>query len=200
MLIIYILASRTSLQASTTPAGPTYPTVQFSSASVMAPSSLIGHSTRMPSGDSSSSSTNLVLANSSLQSQQVVSSMPASVPVQPTTQAMDFDPARPIPTQTYTNQSFSSAIHPMMAAAVSQNYVPVVTLPHSTPPPHVLSQNMAVQPLPTRNTVASSLPSNTNLPMAPTHTPVSGLSAASALSQQTNIYSLCLKLNVRKFF
>lgn len=199
---IELESSRTNSQVPTTPVGPSYPNVQFSTASPsMAPSNMVAHCTRQPSGDASNISSspatnNMVLANSaSLQPQQVGSSIPATVPVQPTTQAMDFDPARPIPTQTYTNQSFSSAIHPMMAAAVSQNYVPVVTLPHAIPPPHVLTQNMVVQPLPPRSTVASSLPSNPNIPMAPTHTPVSGLSAASALSQQTNIYSLCLKLN-----
>lgn len=165
---------------------------------------MVSHCTRQPTGDASNMATNpapnnIVLANSSSLQPQVGSSISA-VPLQQTTQAMDFDPARPIPTQTYTNQSFSSAIHPMMAA-VSQNYVPVVTLPHNIPPQHVLSQNMVVPPMPPRSTVASSLPSNPNLPMAPTHTPVSGLSAAaSALSQQTNIYSLCLKLNVRKVF
>lgn len=172
----------------------------------MAPANMVPQCTRRPSGDSSNMSTNpatnnIVLANSASLQPQVGSSISATVPLQQTTQAMDFDPARPIPTQTYTNQSFSSAIHPMMAAAVSPNYVPVVTLPHTIPPPHVLTQNMVVQPLPPRSTVAAtSLPSNPNLPMAPAHTPVSGLSAASALSQQTtsNIYSLCLKMNVRK--
>lgn len=190
--------------------GPSYPNVQFSSASQsLASSNMVAHCTRQPTGDvsnmpTSPSTTNLVLGNSASlpppPPQQVGSNLSTSVPIQPTTQAVDFDPARPIPTQTYTNQSFSSAIHPMMAAAVSQNYVPVVTLPHAIPPPHVLTQNMVVQPLPPRSTVASTLPSNPNLPMAPTQTPVSGLSAASALSQQTNIYSLCLKLNVRKVF
>ncbi|XP_035233301.1 caprin-1-like isoform X2 [Stegodyphus dumicola] len=135
------------------------------------------HRTRRPSEEAAAMSShpppgtgNLVLPNSaSLQPQQVAQNIPASVPMQPTSQAIDFDPARPIPTQTYTNQSFSSAIHPMMAAAVSQNYVPV-TLSHGIPPQHVLPSNIVVQPLPPRSTVSSMASNPNTLPMTPTHT------------------------------
>lgn len=87
--------------------------------------------------------------------------------------AAHYDPGRPIPTQTYTNQSF----HPMMAPP--QGYAPIS-------PAHVLPANMVVQPMPPRNVVTSANA------MA-----VSGLSAASPVTQQANIYSLCLKMNVR---
>ncbi|XP_054719925.1 caprin-1-like isoform X2 [Uloborus diversus] len=201
---IEVEASCTEPQAASSLPGATYSSVQFSpsSQSMAAAASIVSqHRTRRPSEETMSShpSPNIVLANSASLQQQVGQSIPASVSIPPTTQPIDFDPARPIPTQTYTNQSFSSAVHPMMAA-VTQNYVPVVTLPHSIPPPHVLSSNMAsnlvVQPLPPRSTVASSpLAANPNALSMAAQTSVSGLSAASALSQQANIYSLCLKMN-----
>ncbi|XP_021000917.1 caprin-1 isoform X2 [Parasteatoda tepidariorum] len=85
-----------------------------------------------------------------------VPSPQSSIPpvLQPTTQPIDFDPARPIPTQTYTNQSFTSAIHPMIA--VPPSYVPVT---HSISPAHVLPANMV---LPQRSSVVvtNSLPSS----------------------------------------
>ncbi|KAF8786339.1 caprin-1-like isoform X2 [Argiope bruennichi] len=190
---IEITASSNNQPASTTLPGVSYANVQFTPApqSIAAANIATQHRTRRSSEEAIvlQNHSAAVLNNSApLQQQQLPPQQQQqpqqAIPMQPTTQPADFDPGRPIPTQTFTNQSFSNVVHPMMA--VPQNYVPV-TLPHGISPAHVLPTNMVVPP---RSAV-----SNPNMPMATAHVPVSGLSTASALSQQANFQSLCLKMN-----
>ncbi|CAL1279425.1 unnamed protein product [Larinioides sclopetarius] len=187
---IEIPASSNNQQAPSTLPGVSYANVQFTPTpqSIATVNIATQHRTRRPSEEAAvlQNHSPAVLNNSApLQQQQLPPQQPQqAMPMQPTTQPADFDPGRPIPTQTFTNQSFSNVVHPMMA--VPQNYVPV-TLPHGISPAHVLPTNMVVPP---RSSV-----SNPNMPMAAAHVPVSGLSTASALSQQANFQSLCLKMN-----
>lgn len=95
----------------------------------------------------------------------------------------EYDTGRPIPSQTYTNQSF----HPMMAPP-PQSYAP----PLAMSPAHVLAPSMVVQPMPPRSVVTSANA------MVPHHAPVSGLGTLAA--PQANIYSLALKMDVRIFW
>lgn len=170
-------------QAPTSLPGATYANVQYTPTpqSIAVASMASQHCTRRPSEEAAvlQNHSPTVISNSAPIQQQPQ----PNIPMQPTTQPTDFDPGRPIPTQTYTNQSFSSVVHPMMA--VPQNYVPV-SLPQGISPAHVLPSNMVLS---SRNAVS------TPNPLPATHAPVSGLSTASALSQQANIYSLCLKMN-----
>ncbi|GFS40479.1 caprin-1 [Trichonephila inaurata madagascariensis] len=165
--------------------GATYANVQYTPApqSIAAANLASQHRTKRPSEEAT------VLQNHSptlISNSVPIQQQPQpNIPMQPTTQPTDFDPGRPIPTQTYTNQSFSSVVHPMMA--VPQNYVPA-SLPHGISPAHVLPSNMV---LPSRNAVSNPNP----LPMSAAQASVSGLSTAPALSQQANIYSLRLKMN-----
>ncbi|GFW59931.1 caprin-1 [Trichonephila clavipes] len=165
--------------------GVTYANVQYTPApqSIAAANMASQHRTRRPSEGATvlQNHSPTVISNSVPIQQQPQ----PNIPMQPTTQPTDFDPGRPIPTQTYTNQSFSSVVHPMMV--VPQNYVPA-SLPHGISPAHVLPSNMV---LPSRNAVSNPNP----LPMSAAHASVNGLSTAPALSQQANIYSLRLKRN-----
>ncbi|GFR25819.1 caprin-1 [Trichonephila clavata] len=150
-------------QAAASLPGATYANVQFTPApqSIAAVNMASQHRTRRPSEEATvlqnHSPTVTVISNSGPIQQQPQ----PNIPMQPTTQPSDFDPGRPIPTQTYTNQSFSSVVHPMMA--VPQNYVPA-SLPHGISPAHVLPSNMV---LPSRNAVSNPNP----LPMSAAHAP-----------------------------
>ncbi|KAG8192498.1 hypothetical protein JTE90_018022 [Oedothorax gibbosus] len=66
--------------------------------------------------------------------------------LQSTAKPADYDTGRPIPTQTYTNQSF----HPMMVPP-PQSYAPQ----HAMSPAHVLAPSMVVQPMAARSVVTS---------------------------------------------
>ncbi|GIY78391.1 hypothetical protein CEXT_741794 [Caerostris extrusa] len=191
---IEIEASSNTPSESTSLTGVSYSNVQFTPTpqSIAIANIVPQHRTRRPSEEATLQNHSPTVLTNSIPIQQLQQQPPPqppqqspTVPMQPTTQPADFDPGRPIPTQTYTNQSFSSVVHPLMA--VPQNYVPAA-LPHGIPPAHVLPSNMVVPP-------RSAVPNPNPLSMAAPHAPVSGLSTASALSQQANIYSLCLKMN-----
>ncbi|GFU12596.1 caprin-1 [Nephila pilipes] len=149
-------------QAPTSLPGATYTNVQYTPTpqSIAAANLTSQHRTRRPSEEATilqHHSPTVMGTSAPLQQQTPQPNMP----LQPTTQPTDFDPGRPIPTQTYTNQSFSSVVHPMMA--VPQNYVPV-SLPHGISPAHVLPSNMV---LPPRNAVSNPNP----LPISAAHAP-----------------------------